>query len=126
MDLPNDRSYSKEHEWALPQPDGTVLVGITEFAQHELGDVVYVELPKAGAQVAQFKQMGEVESVKAVSELFSPLSGEVVEVNTALKDTPELVNESPYEKGWLVRVKPANPAELDALMDAAAYGALTA
>jgi glycine cleavage system H protein len=126
MDLPNDRSYSKEHEWALPQPDGTVLVGITEFAQLELGDVVYVELPKAGAQVAQFKQMGEVESVKAVSELFSPLSGEVVEVNTALKDTPELVNESPYEKGWLVRVKPANPAELDALMDAAAYGALTA
>jgi glycine cleavage system H protein len=126
MDLPNDRSYSKEHEWALPQPDGTVLVGITEFAQHELGDVVYVELPKASAQVAQFKQMGEVESVKAVSELFSPLSGEVVEVNTALKDTPELVNESPYEKGWLVRVKPANPAELDALMDAAAYGALTA
>jgi glycine cleavage system H protein len=126
MDLPTDRSYSKEHEWALPQPDGTVLVGITEFAQHELGDVVYVELPKAGAQVAQFTQMGEVESVKAVSELFSPLSGEVVEVNTALKDAPELVNESPYEKGWLVRVKPADPAELDALMDAAAYAALTA
>ncbi|MEK9659117.1 MAG: glycine cleavage system protein GcvH [Chloroflexota bacterium] len=126
MDLPADRRYSKEHEWALHQPDGTVLVGITEFAQHELGDVVYVELPKAGAQVAQFKQMGEVESVKAVSELYSPLSGEVVEVNTTLKDSPELVNESPYAKGWLVRVKPANPAELDALMDAAAYASLTA
>jgi glycine cleavage system H protein len=126
MDLPTDRRYSKEHEWALHQPDGTVLVGITEFAQHELGDVVYVELPKAGAQVAQFTQMGEIESVKAVSELFSPLSGEVVEANTSLKDAPELVNESPYEKGWLVRVKPADTAEFDALMDAAAYAALTA
>lgn len=125
MPVPEDRRYSKEHEWALPEADGSVLVGITDFAQHELGDVVYVDLPNPGDHVTQNAQMGEVESVKAVSELFSPVSGEVTAVNEDVKNAPELLNESPHEKGWLIRVKPDDPAELDALMDAAAYTALT-
>lgn len=126
MAVPEDRRYSKEHEWALAEPDGAVLVGVTDFAQHELGDVVYVELPAPGERVAQFAKMGEIESVKAVSELFSPVSGEVAAVNAALKDNPELVNESPYENGWLIRVRVDDASELDALMDAPAYAALTA
>ena len=125
MPVPEDRRYSKEHEWAQGQDDGSVLVGITEFAQHELGDVVYVELPKPGDHVAQSAQMGEIESVKAVSELFSPVTGEIVAVNDEVQTTPELVNESPYEKGWLVRVKPDDPAELDGMLDAGAYASLT-
>ncbi len=125
MPVPEDRRYSKEHEWALAEPDGLVLVGITDFAQHELGDVVYVELPQPGDRVTQNAQMGEVESVKAVSELFSPVSGEVTAVNDEVKNAPELLNESPHEKGWLIRVKPDDPAELDTLLDAAAYTALT-
>ena len=126
MAVPEDRRYSKEHEWALAEPDGAVLVGVTDFAQHELGDVVYVELPAPGERVAQFAKMGEIESVKAVSELFSPVSGEVAAVNAALKDNPEMVNESPYETGWLIRVRVDDASELDALMDAPAYAALTA
>lgn len=125
MPVPEDRRYSKEHEWALAEPGGLVLVGVTDFAQHELGDVVYVELPQVGERVAQFAKMGEIESVKAVSDLFSPVSGEVTDVNADLKSAPELVNESPHESGWLIRVKPDDDSELDALMDAAAYAALT-
>ena len=126
MAIPDDRRYSKEHEWALLEDAGTVLVGISEFAQAELGDVVFVELPKAGERVEAGGQIGEIESVKAVSDLFSPVSGEIVEVNDGVKQNPELVNESPYEKGWLLRIKPDDAAELDALLDAAQYGALTA
>lgn len=125
MPVPEDRRYSKEHEWALPEADGSILVGITDFAQHELGDVVYVELPSPGDRVTQNAQMGEVESVKAVSELFSPVSGEVTAVNDDVKNAPELLNDSPHEKGWLIRVKPDDPAELDGLLDAAGYAALT-
>ena len=125
MAVPEDRRYSKEHEWALAQDDGSVLVGITEFAQHELGDVVYVELPKAGDRVAQGAQMGEIESVKAVSDLYSPVTGEVVDVNGGLADAPELVNESPYDQGWLVRVKPDDASELGNLLDPGDYAALT-
>jgi glycine cleavage system H protein len=121
MEVPKDRRYSKEHEWALTEADGTVRIGISEFAEHELGDVVYIELPKAGAHVQQFKQMGEIESVKAVSELYSPVGGEVLEVNAEAVKSPELVNTDPYGKGWLVRVKLSNPADLDTLMDAAKY-----
>ena len=124
MPVPEDRRYSREHEWALPESDGSILVGITDFAQHELGDVVYVELPNPGDRVTQNAQMGEVESVKAVSELYSPVSGEVAAVNEDVKSAPELLNESPHEKGWLIRVKPDDPAELDTLLDAAAYTAL--
>ena len=126
MAIPDDRRYSKEHEWALLEDAGTVLVGISEFAAHELGDVVYVELPKEGTRVKQGDQIGEIESVKAVSDLFSPLSGEVVAVNAGVKQNPELVNDSPYENGWLMRIKPDDPAELDALLDAAQYEALIA
>ena len=124
MPVPEDRRYSREHEWALAEPDGLILVGITDFAQHELGDVVYVELPQPGDRVTQNAQMGEVESVKAVSELFSPVSGEVTAVNDEVKNAPELLNESPHDNGWLIRVKPDDPAELDSLLDAAAYTAL--
>ncbi len=126
MAIPEDRRYSKEHEWALVEEAGTVLVGISEFAQAELGDIVFVELPKVGDRVEQGGQIGEIESVKAVSDLFSPVSGEIVEVNESVKQDPELVNQSPYENGWLLRIKPDDPAELDTLLDAAQYGALTA
>ena len=126
MAIPDDRRYSKEHEWALVEESGTVLIGISEFAQAELGDVVYVELPKVGTQVTQGGPIGEIESVKAVSDLFSPVSGEIVEVNEGVKANPELVKESPYENGWLVRITPDDPAQLDTLLDATQYGALTA
>ena len=122
---PNDRRYTREHEWACPQPDGLVLVGITAFAQHELGDVVYVELPRPGERVTRHARMGEIESVKAVSELFAPVTGEVEAVNEALGESPELVNAHPYDAGWLVRVRPDDASELDGLLDAAGYAALT-
>lgn len=98
-----------------------VVVGITDFAQHELGDVVYVELPKVGGRVTALKEFGVVESVKAASDLFSPLSGEVAAVNGDLGEHPELVNDSPYDRGWMMRVRPDDVAELDQLMDAQAY-----
>jgi glycine cleavage system H protein len=126
MDLPADRQYSKEHEWALLEADGKVRIGISEFAQHQLGDVIYVELPKQGARVTQHEQMGEIESVKAVSDLFAPVTGEVIEINAEVKNKPELVNEDPYAGGWLLRVKADNPDELNDLLDAAAYAAITA
>ncbi|MBM3946603.1 MAG: glycine cleavage system protein GcvH [SAR202 cluster bacterium] len=125
-DNPRDRRYSREHEWALPQPDGTVLIGITDFAQHELGDVVFVDLPDVGARLAQFEKMGEIESVKSVSDLFSPLTGEVVAQNTDAIDGPELVNQDPYYKAWLIRLRPANTKELDALLTAEQYEAFVA
>ena len=125
MEVPNDRHYSKEHEWGLLDADGVVRIGITEFAQHELGDVIYVELPKEGARVSQHEQMGEIESVKAVSDLFSPVTGEVVEVNAQLKDKPELVNDDPYASGWLLRIKADDIGELMGLLDAAGYAAIT-
>jgi len=118
--VPAGLRYTKEHEWA--QIDGDVAkIGITDFAQSELGDVVLVLLPAVGDRVEHFEPMGEVESVKAVSELFSPLSGEVVEVNSALAINPELVNDSPYEEGWMLKVNISNPSELDNLMSAADY-----
>ena len=118
---PSDRKYSKEHEWALLEPDGRVLVGITEFAQEELGDVVYVALPKVGTQLAQFAMMGEIESVKTVSDLYTPVSGEVVELNGLLTDQPELVNEDVYGQGWLIRMAITDAGELENLMTADEY-----
>jgi glycine cleavage system H protein len=114
------RRYTKEHEWALVDGDA-VVVGITDFAQHELGDVVYVELPKVGGRVTAFKEFGVVESVKAASDIYSPLTGEVLAVNPELGEHPELVNDSPYDQGWMMRVRADDPAELDQLMDAQAY-----
>jgi glycine cleavage system H protein len=125
MPSPTDRRYTKEHEWVRVQDDlGTV--GITDYAQDQLGDIVYVDLPSVGTQVKQLEKLGEIESVKAVSDLYSPVSGEVVEVNQGVNDRPELVNQSPYEEGWLVRVRLADPAELDNLLTAKQYDELIA
>ncbi len=125
MEIPVDRRYSNEHEWALLEDDGTVRIGISEFAQHELGDVIFVETPAVAARVTKGENMGEIESVKAVSDLFSPVTGEVVEINADIKSRPELVNEDPYAGGWLVRVKPDDAGELDSLLDPAAYKSIT-
>jgi glycine cleavage system H protein len=117
---PADLRYTKEHEW-LRVEDGVGTVGITDYAQDQLGDIVFVELPAAGAQLTHLQKLGEIESVKAVSELFSPVSGEVVEVNAALADSPQLVNESPYGEGWMLKVRLSDPSELDTLLSAAQY-----
>ncbi|MFN8533366.1 MAG: glycine cleavage system protein GcvH [Dehalococcoidia bacterium] len=125
MSLPQDLGYTKEHEWIRFNDDGTVTMGITEFAEEQLGDVVYVELPAVGTMVTQSEKFGEIESVKAVSDLFSGMSGEIVAINEQLSDQPELVNSDPFGEGWMLRVRPSNPAERDELLTAAAYGALT-
>ena len=123
--VPADLRYTKEHEWAKLEGD-TARVGITAFAQEQLGDVVFVELPKVGATVTAMKTFGVVESVKAVSDLFAPLSGKVVEINAELPEKPEVVNADPYGKGWMIVIKLANPKESDALMSAADYEKLIA
>ena len=118
---PTDRRYSKEHEWVLIESEGQAVVGITQYAQDQLGDVVYVDLPDAGVTVEQFQKLGEIESVKAVSDLFSPLSGEIVEANKELENKPELVNEDPYAGGWMVRMAGIDQAQLDNLLSAEEY-----
>lgn len=120
MEFPEDLRYTREHEWAR-RKGNHIVVGITDFAQDQLGDVVYVELPDVGDPVKKGESFGVVESTKAVSELFSPLNGKVVEVNDPLADAPETINEDPYEEGWMIVIEPADPKELDALMDAKAY-----
>ncbi|HEX2678353.1 MAG TPA: glycine cleavage system protein GcvH [Polyangiales bacterium] len=119
---PADLRYTKDHEWARREGD-LVRIGITSFAVDQLGDVTLVDLPAKGTKLTAAAHFGDIESVKAVSELFAPLGGEVVEVNAALADHPELINESPYDKGWMLVVRPASSAELDKLFDAAAYTA---
>ena len=121
---PADLRYSKEHEWLRMESDDVGVVGITEFAADSLGDVVFVELPEAGAKLAQFEKMGEIESVKAVSDLFTPISGEVLEVNEELVDGPQLVNDSPYHFGWMLRVRMSDQSEVDNLLSAEEYDAL--
>ena len=123
--VPADLRYTKEHEWAKLEGD-KARVGITAFAQEQLGDVVFVELPKVGATITAMKTFGVVESVKAVSDLFAPLSGEVVEVNAELPKKPEVVNADPYGKGWMIVIKLTNPTEWDALMPAGDYEKLIA
>ena len=125
MPNPTDRRYTREHEWVRVD-DGDGTDGITDNAQDELGDIVYVEMPAPGTSVKQSEKLGEIESVKAVSDLYAPVSGEVVEVNQEMNDHPELLNESPYEKGWLVRLRLADAAELEALLTAEQYDALVA
>ena len=120
---PDDRKYSKEHEWVKMEDGNQALAGITVYAQEQLGDIVYVDLPKAGATINFMQKMGEVESVKAVSDLFSPITGEVTEVNDRLLDHPELVNEDPLGEGWMVRVTATDATELDQLMTAEEYEA---
>jgi glycine cleavage system H protein len=121
---PTNLRYSKEHEWILVEGE-TGTIGITEFAQNELGDIVYVELPDVGKQIKGGEVFGTVESVKAVSELYSPVSGEVIEVNQALADAPETVNQDAHGQGWICKVKLSDAAEIEALMDAGAYEELT-
>ncbi len=121
--IPLNLKYSEEHEWVRLESSGVAVVGITDFAVGELGDVVFVELPQIGDVVSQFGQFGEIESVKAVSELFSPISGEVVECNENVLKEPELVNKDPFEGGWLLKVSLNNPSELENLMTPGQYEA---
>ncbi len=118
---PPDLKYSKEHEWVRTESDSVVVVGITEFAQDNLGDVVFVEIPDVDAQLTQGEKMGEIESVKAVSDLYSPVSGKVVERNESLIDNPELVNEGPFEQGWMLKVELDDSSEIDNLLSADDY-----
>lgn len=120
MDFPDELKYTEEHEWVLVDGD-TALIGITEFAQNQLGEIIYVELPENGDQLEPGKPFGVVESAKAVTDVFAPISGEVIEVNEELPDAPETINSSPYEEGWLVRIRVTDQSELDDLLDAAAY-----
>ncbi len=120
MPSPGDLRYTKEHEWLRIEGD-TGTIGITDYAQDQLGDIVFVDLPEPGTAVEYMCKFGEIESVKAVSELFSPISGEVLGANAALADNPQLVNESPYDEGWMLRVRLTNPSELEQLLTAEQY-----
>ena len=120
---PSDLRYSKEHEWLRRGPDSAAVVGITKFAAESLGDVVFVELPPVGSDLKQFEKMGEIESVKAVSDLYTPVGGRVVESNDGLVDHPELVNDSPYGEGWMLKVEIDDPGEIDALLTSSQYEA---
>jgi glycine cleavage system H protein len=122
--LPADLRYAKSHEWVRPEADGTVTIGITDYEQNSLGDITYVQAPKVGAVLAAGAVFGVVESVKAASDLYAPVAGTVVAVNPALDAAPETVNREPYGAGWMMRLRPADPAAAGALLDAAAYGAL--
>jgi len=118
---PKDYKYTQEHEWIFVESDSRGKVGLADYAQSHLGDIVFLDLPAPGTQVEQFKKMGEVESVKAVSDIFAPASGRVLEVNQTAIDEPKLVNQDPYGDGWLVRLELSKPSELDALMDSDKY-----
>jgi glycine cleavage system H protein len=121
---PTDRRYSKEHEWARVESPGLVVVGITHYAQDQLGDVVYVELPSPGAEVNQFQKLGEIESVKAVSDLFAPIGGKIVEINGELEGQPELVNDDPTGEGWMIKLRAENvDDEMTKLLSAEEYEA---
>jgi glycine cleavage system H protein len=122
--IPADLRYAKSHEWLRPESDGTVTVGITDYAQNSLGDITYVQVPKVGATLKAGETFGVVESVKAASDLYAPVAGAVVAVNAKLDSAPETVNQSPYADGWMLKLKPADPAAIAALLDAAAYGKL--
>ena len=127
MNTPDDIRYLASHQWGRLEADGTVTVGITDYAQEQLGDVVFVDLPAIGAQLAQAGEAGVIESVKTASDLFAPVSGEVIAHNPALEDAPETVNDSPYDKGWLFRIQPSNAAaEWEQLLDATGYCAAVA
>jgi len=121
MQFPENLKYTKEHEWIRLEDDQIGVVGITDYAQSELGDIVYVELPPIGKTVKQLESFGTIEAVKAVSDLFSPVSGEVIEVNEKLKDSPDLINKDPYGEGWIIKVKIKDLKELDNLLSAEDY-----
>ncbi|WP_431975666.1 glycine cleavage system protein GcvH [Micromonospora haikouensis] len=123
--IPEDLRYTAEHEWVAGDGSGAVRVGITQFAQDALGDIVYVQLPEEGAEVAAGDSLGEIESTKSVSEIYAPVSGVVAARNEALVDTPEVINSDPYGAGWLVEITPGDPAAVDGLLTAGAYRELT-
>ena len=122
MEFPEELKYTEEHEWVMVEED-LVVVGITDFAQDALGDVVFVELPEEGTEVVAGKAFGVVESVKAVSDIYAPVSGTVEEINSELPDAPEIINTSPYEDGWMIKIRMSDTSELDDMMDADAYQA---
>ena len=124
MNFPADLRYTEEHEWIKIESDNTALVGVTDFAQSELGDIVFIEIETEGEELGANDIFGTIEAVKTVSDLFLPVAGKVLEVNSALADEPELVNKDPYEGGWLIRMEIANLSSLDGLMDAEAYKSL--
>ena len=125
MNIPETLRYTKDHEWV--RVEGNIAtVGITDFAQHELGDIVYLDITSDGDTLAKEETFGTVEAVKTVSDLFMPVSGKVIEVNSELDGTPELINQDPYEKGWMIRIEMSDSSEVDSLMDAAAYNELVA
>jgi len=124
MNVPSELRYSTDHEW-IRQDENTVTIGVTDFAQDSLGDVVFVEVPESGAALALGESFTEVESTKSVSDIYAPVSGTITEVNDALDDQPELLNSDPYGEGWICRIEMSNPSELDALMDADGYRTLT-
>jgi glycine cleavage system H protein len=124
MNFPSNLYYTKDHEWVRVEGD-VAYIGITDFAQKELGDIVYVDIPSKGKTVAQHEVFVNVEAVKTVSDLFSPVSGTVLELNSELESNPQFLNEDPYEKGWIIKIELSNPAELDGLLNADAYGKLT-
>ncbi|MDP9410673.1 MAG: glycine cleavage system protein GcvH [Actinomycetota bacterium] len=121
MKFPEELLYTSEHQWLRVEPDGTVAVGITDFAQDELGEIVYVDLPKVGALVEKDAPFGEVESTKTSSEVYAPCSGEILAVNTELETAPDRVNSDPYGEGWIMRVRPGDPREFESLLDSATY-----
>jgi glycine cleavage system H protein len=121
MEYPEDLRYTREHEWIREEEGNRLRVGITDFAQDALGDVVYVDVPDVGAEITAGEPFGEVESTKSVSDVFAPVTGTVVETNAVLVDTPNLVNEDPYGGGWMILVEPSDPSEIEGLMDARAY-----
>ncbi len=126
MNVPGDRRYTEEHEWAVAKADGVVRLGITDYAQEALGDIVYVELPQVGSEFAKGATLAEVESTKSVADVYAPLAGIVTAVNEALNDQPELVNSDPYGDGWFVELRLQDPSGLDAMLEATDYGALIA
>ena len=125
VNVPEDLRYTAEHEWVRVEPNGVVRVGITDFAQDSLGDIVYVQLPAVGSTVKAGDSFGEVESTKSVSEIYAPLSGEVTSRNEGVEANPEIINSDPYEEGWLVEIQVSDPGEVEALLSAAAYAELT-
>jgi glycine cleavage system H protein len=122
-EIPSELKYTKSHEWVRTEEDGSVTIGISDYAQELLGDLVFVELPEAGTEMSAEDAACVVESVKAASDVYMPISGEVIAVNESLADAPETINDSPYDDGWLMKVKPSNPDELDDLMDSESYEA---
>ena len=124
MNFPEELKYTKDHEWVRIETDGTAYVGITDYAQNQLGDIVFVDITSEGETLGAEEVFGTIEVVKTVSDLFMPITGEVLEVNDKLEDEPEIVNENPYKDGWLIKMQPSDASELDGLMDATAYKAL--